>query len=123
MKKILTLFFVFFAFESIAVEKKTTFNFNVFKEAQNSGKTVVVSSWNKYCGTCTQQTKILDQAKKKFPNIIFLSYEQTKNKEIAELLNIDYWATIVVYKNNKEIHREIGITTKEEIYSLINKGV
>ena len=123
MKKILTLFFVLFAFESIAVEKKTTFDLDIFKEAQNSGKTVVVSSWNKYCGTCTQQTKVLDQAKKEFPNIIFLSYEQTKNKEIAELLNIDYWATIVVYKNNKEIHREIGITTKEEIYSLINKGV
>ena len=123
MKKILTLFFVLFAFESIAVEKKTTFDLDIFKEAQNSGKTVVVSSWNKYCGTCTQQTKVLDQAKKEFPNIIFLSYEQTKNKEIAELLKIDYWATIVVYKNNKEIYREIGITTKEEIYSLINKGV
>ena len=79
MKKIFTLFFVFFAFESIAVEKKTTFNFDVFKEAQNSGKTVVVSSWNKYCGTCTQQTKILDQAKKKFPNIIFFKPVSSKH--------------------------------------------
>tara|TARA_B100001029_G_C14802875_1_gene308091 strand:+ start:213 stop:581 length:369 start_codon:yes stop_codon:yes gene_type:complete len=122
MKKILTLFFVFFAFESIAVEKKTTFNFDVFKEAQNSGKTVVVSSWNKYCGTCTQQTKILDQAKKKFPNIIFLSYEQ-KHKKIADFLKIDYWATIAIYKNNKEINRALGITSKEDIYSLINQGV
>ena len=123
MKKILTLFFVFFAFESIAIEKKTTFDFDIFKEAQMTGKTVVVNSWNKFCGTCAQQTKIINEAKKEFPNIIFLSYEQTKNKEIAELLKIDYWATIVVYKNNKEIHREIGITSKEEIYSLINKGV
>ena len=37
MKKILTLFFVLFAFESIAVEKKTTFDLDIFKEAQNSG--------------------------------------------------------------------------------------
>ena len=122
MKKILTLFFIFFSFESIAVEKKTTFDFDVFKEAQNSGKTVVVTSWNKYCGTCTQQTKILDQAKKKFPNIIFLSYEQ-KHKKIADFLKIDYWATIAIYKNNKEINRALGITSKEDIYSLINQGV
>ena len=122
MKKILTLFFIFFSFESIAVEKKTTFDFDVFKEAQNSGKIVVVSSWNKYCGTCTQQTKILDQAKKEFPNIVFLSYEQ-KHKKIADFLEIDYWATIAIYKNNKEINRALGITSKEDIYSLINQGV
>ena len=122
MKKILTLFFVFFTFEAIAVEKKTTFDLDIFKEAQNSGKTVVVSSLNKYCGTCTQQTKILDQAKKEFPNIIFLSYEQ-KHKKIADFLKIDYWATIAVYKNNKKIKQEIGITNKQDIYSLINQGV
>ena len=83
---------------------------------------MVVSSWNKYCGTCTQQTKILDQAIKEFPNIIFLSYEQ-KYKNIADYLKIDYWATIAVYKNNKEINRALGITSKEDIYSLIKQGV
>ena len=123
MKKFLIILFILFNFEALAVEKKTTFNIDVFKKAQNDGKIVVVNSWNKFCGTCGRQTKVINEAKKEFPNIIFLSYEQTKNKEIAELLKIDYWATIVVYKNNKEIHREIGITSKEEIYSLINKGV
>tara|TARA_Y100000590_G_C14890841_1_gene702673 strand:+ start:79 stop:447 length:369 start_codon:yes stop_codon:yes gene_type:complete len=122
MKKILTLFFVFFAFESIAIEKKTTFDFDIFKEAQMTGKTVVVNSWNKFCGTCAQQTKIINEAKKEFPNVIFLSYEQ-KHKDIANFLKIDYWATIAVYKNNKKIKQEIGITTKQDIYSLINQGV
>ena len=122
MKKILTLFFVFFAFESIAIEKKTTFDFDIFKEAQMTGKTVVVNSWNKFCGTCAQQTKIINEAKKEFPNVIFLSYEQ-KHKDIANFLKIDYWATIAVYKNNKKIMQEIGITTKQDIYSLINQGV
>jgi len=39
------------------------------------------------------------------------------------LLKIDYWTTIVVYKNNKEIHRSIGETDKSEIYLAIQKGV
>ena len=123
MKKILTLIFVLFAFESFAVEKKTTFTLEAFNEAQKAGKTIVINSWNKFCGTCSKQTKILNEAKKDFPNIIFLSYEHSKNKDIAKLLKSEYWATIIVYKNSKEIAKEIGITNKSDIYSLIKKEI
>ena len=123
MKKILTLIFVLFTFESIAIEKKTTFTVEAFNEAQKAGKTIVINSWNKFCGTCARQTKILNEAQKDFPAVIFLSYEQTKHKDIAKLLNVDYWATIIVYKNSKEIAKEIGVINKNDIYSLINKEI
>ena len=61
----------------------------------------------------------LNQAKKDFKDVVFLSYEQTKDKDIAKLLDIDYWTTIVVYKNNKEVSRSIGQTNKAKIYSQI----
>jgi len=122
-KKLLIIFFVLFSFESFAIEKKTTFNLDVFNEAQKTGKTIVINSWNKSCGTCARQTKILNEAKKDFPDVIFLSYEQTKNKDIAKLLNVDFWATIIVYKNGKEVAKEIGITNKKDIYSLIKKEI
>jgi len=120
-KKILILFFVMFSFESFAIEKKTTFTLEAFNEAQETGKTIVINSWNKYCGTCSRQTKILNEAQKDFPDVIFFSYEQNKHKDIAELLNVEYWATIIIYKNSKEIAKVIGITNKNDIYSLINK--
>ena len=122
-KKFLILFFVLFSFQSFAIEKKTTFTLEAFNEAQKTGKTIVINSWNKSCGTCARQTKILNEAQKDFPDVIFLSYEQTKHKDIAKLLNVDYWATIVVYKNNKEIGKAIGITSKDDIYSLIKKEI
>ena len=122
MKKILIIIFVLIPLHSLSAEKKTTFTVDKFNKSQEAGKVVVINSWNKSCSTCAKQVKILDEAEEKFKNVIFLSFEQN-NEVIAKLLNIDYWTTIVVYKNNKEIHREIGITTKEEIYSLINKGV
>ena len=123
MKKILVLIFVFFAFQSIAVEKKTTFKLEIFNEAQKAGKTIVINSWNKFCGTCAKQIKVLNEARKDFPDVIFLSYEHTKNKDIAKLLKSEYWATIIVYKNNEEIAKEIGVTDKNEIYSLIKKEI
>ena len=122
-KKFLILFFVLFSFQSFAIEKKTTFTVEAFNEAQKAGKTIVINSWNKSCGTCARQTKILNEAQKDFPDVIFLSYEQTKHKDIAKLLNVDYWATIIVYKNSKEVAKEIGVTSKNDIYSLIKKEV
>ena len=95
----------------------------MFEQAQNSDKIVVVYSWNKFCGTCAKQKPILKQAKKDFKNILFLDFEQTKNKDIAKYLNINYWSTIVIYKNNKQINKAIGLTSKDEIYSLIKKSI
>ena len=67
--------------------------------------------------------KILDQAEKEFKDIIFLSYEQSKNEDIAKKLSIDFWTTIVVYKGNEEVARIIGQTDKKTIYSAIEKGI
>ena len=119
MKKILTLIFIVLNFNSFALAKTTTFTNEIFQKAQLEGKKVVINSWNKTCTTCAKQVKILNQAKQDFKNIIFLSFEQTKDKGIAKSLNIDYWTTIVVYKNDKEISRSIGQTNKKKIYSQI----
>ena len=119
MKKILILIFTLITFEAFAVDKTTTFTNEIFKKAQSDGITVVINSWNKTCYTCGKQVKILDQAEKEFNDILFLSFEQTKDKQIAKSLGIEYWTTIVVYKDNKEIARSIGQTKKSEIYKLI----
>jgi|TARA_B110000114_G_scaffold133798_1_gene140252 thioredoxin 1 len=119
MKKLLIIIFTLISFNAFAVDKSTTFNNDLFKQAQLEGKTVVINSWNETCTTCKKQIKILDQAQKEFSDILFLSYEQTVDKDIAKQLGIDYWTTIVVYRNDKEVHRSIGQTNKAKIYELI----
>ena len=119
MKKILIFIFIVLNFNSFASAKTTTFNNDIFQKAQSEGKTVVINSWNKTCTTCAKQVIILDQAKQDFKSKIFLSFEQTKDKNIAKSLSIDYWTTIVVYRNDKEISRSIGQTNKKKIYSQI----
>ena len=121
--KILAFFIILISTSCFAGEYETNFNIEKFKFAQNNGKIVVIHSWNKSCGTCAKQKPILEKAKKDFENVIFMNFEQTKNKDIAELLNIDYWTTIVVYKDNKELAREIGLYNERDIYNLTKKGI
>ena len=123
MKKILTIIFFLISVNSNAFENSTNFTIDDFKKAQNEGKTVVVYSWNKFCGTCAKQKPIIKQAQKEFKDLLFMNYEQTKHKDIAKFLKINFWSTIAVYKNNQEIVKAIGLNNKEDIYSLIEKGI
>jgi len=123
MRKLFITIFLFACLSADAVEKKTNFSEEIFENAKASGKTVVVNSYEVWCGTCSKQTKILDQAEKEFKDIVFLSYEQSKNKDIAQKLGIKFWTTIVVYKGNNEVVRIVGQTDKKTIYSAIQQGI
>jgi thiol-disulfide isomerase/thioredoxin len=129
MKKIFILIFCIFAFSANAGEKKTTFNKELFDKAQSDGKIVVVSSWVKYCSSCASQMKVLQKAKNKgelsdikFDDIEYFSFDVT-NKEIAELLKVQYQTTLLIFKDNKEIYRSVGETTEDLIYEAIKSSI
>ena len=122
MKKILLLIFCVFAFSANALEKKTTFNKDLFNKAQSEGKVVVVNSWIKYCTSCASQMKALKKLENEFNNVEYYSFEVT-NKEIANLLNVQYQTTLLIFKDNKEVHRSIGLTNKDAIYKAIKSSI
>jgi thioredoxin 1 len=122
MKKILLFLFFIFAFSANADEKKTTFTKELFNKAQSDGKIVVVSSWLKYCSSCASQMKVLNKAKNEFDNIEYFTFD-IKNKEIADLLNVQYQTTLLIFKDNKEIYRSIGETSRDLIYEAIKTSI
>ena len=122
MKKLLILLFILAPFSSSALEKETTFNHNLFKKAQSDGKVVIVSSWIKYCYSCASQMKVLNTAKKEFKNIEYFAFDVT-DKEISNLFDVQYQSTLLIFKNNKEVYRSIGETSKAEIYKAIDSVI
>ena len=122
MKKIIILVFFVFAFSASAMEKETTFNKELFDKAQSDGKVVVVSSWIKYCTSCASQMKVLNKAKNDFNNIEYFTFDVT-NKEIAKLFDVQYQTTLLIFKDNKEVYRSIGETTKDLIYKAIKSSI
>ena len=122
MKKIYILLFCIFSLNVNALEKETTFSKDLFDKAQSDGKVVVVSSWIKYCSSCASQMKVLNKAKYDFENIEYFTFEVT-NREIADLLKVQYQTTLLIFKNNKEVYRSIGETSREEIYKALKSSI
>ena len=122
MKKILLLIFCIFVFSFNAIAKETTYNKVDFDKALSKGKVVVVSSWIKYCTSCASQMKVLNKAVNEFDNIEYFAFDVT-NKEIAKFFNVQYQTTLLIFKENKEIYRSIGETSKDLIYKAIRSSI
>ena len=122
MKKILVLFFCLLSFNATALEKKTTFDKELFNKSQSDGKVVVVSSWIKYCPSCSSQMKVLEKAKSDFNNMEYFAFDVT-NKEISNLFNVQYQTTLLIFKDNKEVYRSIGEIKKEAIYKALKSSI
>ena len=129
MKRILIFIFCLFAFNANALEKKTNFDQELFNKAQSEGKVVIVSSWMKYCSSCANQMKVLQKAKKegelsdiKFDNIEYFSFDVT-NSEIANLFDIQYQTTLLIFKGGQEVYRSIGETTENLIYEALKNSI
>ena len=129
MKNILIFIFFLISLSANAIEKETTFNEKLFNKAQSEGKVIIISSWIKYCSSCAGQMKVLKKAKNegklndiKFDNIEYFSFDVT-NKDIANLFNVQYQTTLIIFKNNKEVYRSLGETTKNLIYEAVKSSI
>ena len=129
MKKIFISFLFLVTLNANAMEKETTFNEKLFNKAQSDGKVIIISSWIKYCSSCAGQMKILKKAKNdgklkdiNFDNIEYFSFDVTK-KNIADLFNVQYQTTLIIFKNKEEVYRSLGETTKDLLYEAIKSSI
>ena len=122
MKRFLIFICFVLALTSKATSKETTYDKQLFDKALSEGKVVVVSSWIKYCSSCAGQMEVLKKAKNDFDNIEYFAFNVT-NKEIAKFFNVQYQTTLLIFKDNKEVYRSIGETTKELIYEALISSI
>tara|TARA_B000000475_G_scaffold236484_1_gene204541 strand:+ start:26 stop:394 length:369 start_codon:yes stop_codon:yes gene_type:complete len=122
MKKIFLYIFLILSLSANVFAKETTFKKELFDKAQAEGKVVIVSSWIKYCSSCASQMKVLDKAKSDFDNIEYFAFD-VNNKEIAELFDVQYQTTLLIFKDKKLVYRSIGETTKDLIYKAIQSSI
>lgn len=101
------------------------FNQEAFTKAKAEGKTVLVDFHASWCSVCKKQAMAIPQVlkKEKFKDVIVLSVDYDTEKELKEELKVSGQSTLIVFKGEKEVGREQGITSPTAIETLLSKGL
>jgi thioredoxin 1 len=101
------------------------FDREVFTKAQMEGKTVLVDFHATWCPVCKKQATAIPQVLKEeqFKDVVALTADYDMEKELKKQLKVNGQSTLVVFKGDKEVAREQGITSAAAISKLLAKGL
>ncbi len=100
-------------------------NYQDIFEAIKNEPTVVMAFHSKSCSTCKVQKpeleSVLNEPAFSTSKNFFMNYETSS--ELRKHLNVNFPATIIVFKKGKEIARVTGETERSKLESLVQKGL
>ena len=101
------------------------FDANAFAMAKAEGKTVLLDFHADWCPVCRKQAEVLPQvlSREKFENVVVFKANYDSENELKQQLGINHQSTLVVFKGEKEVGREAGVTTVAAISQLLEKGL
>ncbi len=110
---------------SAIAEDPRPFDREAFDHAKAEGKTILVDFHAGWCPVCKKQAEAIPQVLKqaKFQQVIVFKADYDSEKDLKKHLKITHQATLVLFKGEKEVGREQGITTVSAIGELLEKGL
>lgn len=92
---------------------------------QQQGKPVALHFHAGWCGTCTEQERVLNQMKadKALPAMTLLVVDYDANKPLRKQLKVTSQSTFIVYKGRSEVARNGGETRADAIRALLSKAL
>ena len=127
MKRLFALFLTMFAFvactqNAIAQEK---FDAALFEAQLSAGKSILVVAHAPWCSTCRAQESALKSiyANDTYKNITYFVVDFDSQKEVLKKFGIQRQSTLIVFKDGKEVGRNIGATSTSTIESLLKQAL
>lgn len=96
---------------------------DTFTAAQADQKHIVVEVFKKGCGTCAAQQPSLAEARKNYPDAVFLKIDFQGDTKAVEKFRVVKQSTIIVFNGKDEVARLVGETDRDAILGAIAKGV
>ena len=85
---------------------------------------VVVDFWAPWCGPCQAVTPVLDELAKEYGSKIKITKVNVDEEAtLAQKYNVVSIPTLIVFKDSREVERQIGFNGKEALVKIINQAL
>lgn len=90
-----------------------------------SGKPVLIHVTAPWCGTCMVQKPIVAElmAKPEFNGLTKIDVDFDSQRDVLSNFRVQTQATMLVFKDSKEVDRQVGETDPEAIAAIMSKAL
>ena len=81
----------------------------------------VVDFWAPWCGPCKMFGPIFEKVEKEYKDIKFLKLNVDENEDICKKYGVMSIPTTIVFKDGKEISKNVGFMDEDSFKEFINK--
>jgi thioredoxin 1 len=97
----------------------------VFVSAQADNKPVLLDFYASWCSTCKKQQPVLKSLTQEdeLDGVLVLTVDYDTSNELKKKMNVSRQSTLIMFKGEQEVGREIGVTDKDKIRALMKKAL
>lgn len=90
-----------------------------FEEVLKSEKPILLDFWATWCGPCMRQGPIVEALAEEGYNVGKIDVDQEMG--LAQQFKVMNIPTLLIFKGGQEIHRLVGLTSKEDLKKLLDE--
>ena len=95
-----------------------------FDSLIHDDRPVIVDFHALWCSPCKMQSPILKEVANELGDRIkVIKIDVDQNSEIASRYNIQSVPTLIVFKNGKQIWRQSGVVSKNQLYNVLTQNI
>ena len=98
---------------------KTITSQNFEEEVLKSEKPILIDFWATWCGPCMRQGPIVEALAEEGYNVGKIDVDQEMG--LAQQFRVMNIPTLLIFKGGQEIHRLVGLTSKEDLKKLLDE--